>query len=418
VCYHVHVLKDLIQQGELVFGDYLKRSYHTDQPNSIVDPEYTKMLISRFGDLDKSIQPVANPRSREEVLVNELERLSRYYVVTLSEELEPRTATPKEILDRYFIKDEDIITIKVWLKEQRGQILEANKRQFEFHSGVRKAKIKLGSKDLREKAEELVNQYLRLLKEVVRNTLPLPEYNNVLRDFIISSDSAENRASSNRIAKVCFVDTHNCTYMVNGQVYIDSVEFIAQFGHEVLGHCLNYVVTEKSNLPIFIKENYFTITSATRESVSEYFEKRLFELLIGWKDSAGSFDAFESLEKVCQRYKDTYILDSYFRKLNLLGLWILSTSKMDDYNKQMAELAGYSIEPKWVSWFLNKHRNNWNRSTGLLLPSIVSELRYSVESATKLLDKKKPTDINKFERAILTGAWSPDGFEEWITLTG
>lgn len=412
------MLKDLIQQGELVFGDYLKKSYHMDQPNSIVDPEYTKMLISKFGDLAKNIAPVAKPTSREEVLINELKRLSKYYVITLSEELEPRTATPQEVLDRYFIKAEDINIIKVWLKAKRGAILEANTRQLEFHSGVRKAKIKLGSKALRERAEELINQYLELVKEAVKSILPLPEYANVLQDFVISTDSAENRASSNRIAKVSFVDTHNCTYMVNGQVYIDSVEFITQFGHEVLGHCLNYVVTEKSGLPIFIKENYFTITSATRESVSEYFEQRLFELLTGYKDSAGSFNAFESMDKVYQRHKDTYILDSYFKKLQMLGLWILSTSKMDDYDKQMQELADYSIEPKYVSWFLNKHRNNWNRSTGLLLPTIVAELRYSVESTVRMLNKKKPTDINKFERAILTGAWSPEGFSEWVTLIG
>ena len=183
MCYHTHMHKDLIQQGELVFGDYLKRSYHMDQPNSIVDPEYTKMLINKFGDLAQNISSVAKPTSREEVLVNELKRLSKYYVVTLSEELEPRTATPQEVLDRYFIKAEDINIIKVWLKEKRDAILEANARQFEFHSGVRKVKIKLGSKDLRLRAEKMINQYLELLKEAVKSTLPMPEFSSVLQDF-------------------------------------------------------------------------------------------------------------------------------------------------------------------------------------------------------------------------------------------
>lgn len=412
------MLKNLIQQGELVFGDYLKRSYHLSQPHSISDPESTKVLISNFDGLGKKIQNVKDPNSQDAVLTNELKRISQYGVATLSEELETRTATPKEVMDRYFVKTEDIDLIKAWLKEKREQVLEANKRQLEFYSGRKRSRVYLGSTVLRERAEALMERYLDLLKRAVKEVLLLEEYNYVLDNFIISTDSVTDRSFADRSAKVSMISTGGCVYIIDGEIFVDSVEFIGKFGHEVLGHCLNYAFTEKSNLPKFIKENYFAITSATRESVSGYFENRLFDLLLAKPDATKAFEAFEPFKQVFQRFKDTFLLDDYGKKLRMLGFWVMSNSKMDDYEKQVKELAEYSIEPKWVSWFLNKHRNNWNRPTGLLLPNIVSELRYSVESVTKLLDKKNPTDINKFERALLTGAWSPEGFEEWVSLTG
>lgn len=416
LCYYSSMPKDIIKQGESVFGDYLKRAYHMDQPNSVADPEYTKVLINEFEDLNKSIQQIKTPKSRKDVLTNELKRISKYYVTTLSEELDPRTATPKEVIDRYFIKDEDIDFLKTWLKENREKVLEANKRQLEFYSDSRRSRVHLGSKALRDQAESLMERHLDLLKRAVKEVLLLDEYNHVLGSFVISTDSVVSRSYADKIARISMVGTGACVYMVDGKMFIDSVELIGKFGHEVLGHCLNFVFTEKSDLPLFIKEDYFAVTSASRESVSGYFKNRLFDLLLTKPDSIKDFEMDEPFERIFQRYKDTFLLDEYSLRLNMLGFWVMSNSTMNGYNDQMKDLAEYSIEPKWVSFFLNRHRNDWNRSTGLLLPNIVSELRYAVESVTKILNKKKPSDIKKFERAILTGAWSPDGFEEWVSL--
>jgi len=410
------VLDDLIKQGELVFSDFVKRANHLDQPGSIVDPQDTKVLIDKFNELNKSVAPIENPKSRDEVLANELKRTAVHCVNVLGDELEVRTSTPKEVMDRYSVSSEDFNSTKLWLIENRGQVLSANKRQLELYSTWGRGPVYVGSKKIREAAEALAEGYLEVLKQAVQDVFPTEEYRDTLDSFIVSLDSAETRSYASRQSKVSMLSTRASVYVIKGKMVIDSVDFIRLFGHEVLGHALNYFMTENSDLPLFVKENYYTSTSATRESVSSYFEKRLFDLLNAEPEAVKLLEAYESFESVYKRFFDTSLLDDYHKKLSQLGFWIMSNSKMDDYEDQMKELAVYSIEPKWVSGFLNRHRNDWNRSTGLLLPKVVSELRYSVDVVPQILEKKKPNDITKFERTLLTGAWSPDGLKEWVNL--
>ena len=106
----------------------------------------------------------------------------------------------------------------------------------------------------------------------------------------------------------------------------------------------------------------------------------------------------------------------YWNKLSMVGFWVLSHTKMDDFDKQVNELLPYSIDIKWPANFVNRHRQDWNRSTGLLLPKVVSELRYSADPVKELLEGVSADRKADLEKLILIGNWTPYSLKHWVRI--
>jgi len=414
------MLKELIVQGEKVFKKFLGRSYHLDQPNSIVDPEYSKTLLDDFTQLKADLSSVlsAQPKTVDEVLINELARVADFCVSVLDEDSESRAFPPEKIFDMYSVEKNYFDDVKVWLSDNREKVRNVNKRQLENYAESGRTRVMLGSKLLRDRAEKIGERLLGEFTSVVGSIFPMPGYQEFLNNYCISFDSFEKRSYANRKLRVVMLSTSDCFYGLNGELFVDPVLFIRAFGHEVLGHAMNYYLTDQSTLPLFAKENYFAISSSTRESICEYFEDRLFELLRGHSDKIGVLEKLPPFDVIYQRYEDTKLLDIYSKKLFRLGIWILANSTKSDYDKKIFALGEYSIEPKWLSWFVNKHRDSWDKSSGLLLSKITRELRYANDIVPEIIATtgSKGPSVPDVEKCLLTGTWSPQGLVEWVRL--
>ena len=413
-----HMDNSLITQADKVFSDFFKREIYLDQPYAIKDLDYSERLITEFKSLLPLIPKDAPAETETGIVTRELGRICSFFIDTLEESLTSKTTEPMEIVARFQIEPSDIEAIRHWLKANRQAVVKANTEQMEKSNGDRRTSIPAGSRELRRKAEDILTGCIEDLKALAVEALGMEELSALLSEFTVSIDSVSTRATSNRISKVALVSLQGCVYMSKGSIYVDVARLIKEFAHEVVGHCLNYYLTEHSKLPIFVKENFYLDTSSTRESVSDHMERYFFAACMERSKKLSSNPHFYQLEKEYTNFSNISLLEKYYRYLESLGIWVLATSKMDDHRLQTEKLEQYSIEPKWVSWFINRHRNNWDRSTGLLLPSVVSDLRYSLESVDKQISKRKPKDMLKFHRAVLTGCWTPKGFENWVDLTG
>ncbi len=410
-------LDNLIDQGNKVFAEFLQYDRHRTQLNSITDLSRVEGLINKFDELYKAI-PDINISDEKSLYVRELKRMCKFHVSLLAEEFTSEITTPEAIIERYHVKDEDITALKDWLLSNKQEILAANNRQYEYYSSVERSSIRMGSLELVTTAENLLRDYVEAIKTTLLKNVSHLSIGEVLKDYIITFDRVNGRSAANRIAKYAILGIDPCVYMNKGTIYLLEEEVISKFGHEVLGHTANFYATAVSDMPLFIKENYFQNSTSSRESVTNYFESRIFDFLTGL-DEFRSKSNFEGLlTDVVSRYHDTRILEDYNWKLRMVGYWVLCKTKMEDFDKQVKELNIYSIEPQWPPYFLAGYRNDWNKATGLIMPRIAAELRYSVDAVGKLLAEKKPTDLAKFEQAILVGAWSPQGFEEWVKMTG
>jgi len=66
-----------------------------------------------------------------------------------------------------------------------------------------------------------------------------------------------------------------CYQTEDSGLNINEIELIKLYGHEGMGHALNYVLTGENDLPYFLKT--ITIaTKSTKESVAQFYENVIF----------------------------------------------------------------------------------------------------------------------------------------------
>jgi hypothetical protein len=409
---------DLIKKGEDVFVRIDKRDTHLRQEFSLLDIQNTKDLVEELNDLYKEIPEIDQPRTLEEVYLKELKRLSKGGASILSEEISSEIDTPDNVLEKFSVRKEDIDELADWLLNNKENVIKANLSQYEYHSKIKKSSIQTGVRQVREEAEKESLEKIAVLKKFILNNVKhLPNLEAFFDTYTIALDSFNKRSHANRTGTTAFLCTSSFVYYSNGNIHLDPVHFIELFGHEVIGHCLNFWHTDNSDLPFFLKWSFFSLTVATMESIAQYFQDRIFEYI---KDNNGVEELFtkdEPFEEIYKRYKDTEILKEYDVKITRMGDWILSQTKMDEHQKQIEMLSKYSIEPKMPSDFVNFHRNDWNKATGLLLPKIVSELRYCVDVVKKIFKELPENKRNETEKLLLNGMWTPDGLKDYVRVS-
>jgi hypothetical protein len=408
---------EVIEQGNKLYKQLSQRNIHLDQPNALVDNNLTKNLIQRYTELSQKIDFILTPTCKEDIFINELKRMSDGTVSLLTENISETLATPEQVMQKLNITEADVELVKKWLIDNRETIISANKNQYINHSEHEWGSVHIGIPQIRDSAEKLVGRYLDVMKNIMREmTDTFPLLDKLVDEYIISFDSFERRASSNIRERLGYVCTQSVTRMYKGKVYLLMENFLASFVHEVIGHCYNYIMTEHCDLPLYIKDNHSVINSATRESVAMYMEDKFVDLLISNPKWCAQLSEDEPFEKAYKRYRDTKILDQYGIKLYQLGVYVLATTTMDESQKQFEELKKYSIEPGWSSHFVNRNKNNWDKTTKRLVPKLVAELRYAVNPIEKNNWDIREKEMGDYYKALLTGFWTPLGFEEWVNF--
>jgi hypothetical protein len=410
-------VNDLIEKGNLLFERIDRRDTHLSNYYALQDFDETIELVKELEQLEEQIPHTKVRATSEELYANELKRLCSKGSVALNAEVSAHISTPLEVIDRFSVKKEDLDKIKEWLLQNRQNVIEANKFLYKKYAPIKKSEVEVGDPLLRKKAEDLLLEKIENIKEILKTHPQFGNhFTNIFNTYHISVTSQERRSFANRVSRIACLSVAKHTYMAKKEIYFEPHNFISTFGHEVLGHCSNYYMSDNSNLPFFIRFGFFTLTSATREAVSDYYEDRIYDYLKDCPNLSELFNGEYNFEEIEELRKAVKLLRDYQSKLYSVAVWVLAQSKMDNSTEQIEEISKYSIEKKYASNFVNSRRNDWNRATGLLLPNVVSELRYAVDVISpELIPTKK--DLKEFEMKILTGMWTPEGMREYLTLS-
>jgi hypothetical protein len=406
-----------IATGEDIFRRIDRRNTHLQQKYSLIDVDLTQKLMEDLHKLYENLPTIDNTQSIENVEIIELKRKCSGHIELLNEELSSAIPTPDQVISVYNIKNEDIDKIKDWLLLNKQNVIDANRNQYDYYSAHKRSYLVVGSPEIRQQAESIVQEKIEIMKGIVTELfINYKGISELTSDYLLSVDSSTSRSHSNHVSKLAVICPPAVTYMFNGKIYFVPEEFIRIFGHEVLGHCLSFILTAHADLPFYLTEDYSSLTTASQESVANYFQNKIFEYLLDNPAQTSLLRIDEPFENVYKRYVDTVVLNKYSLKLRMVGYWILAHSKMDQYKAQVDELMKYSIEPSWPSYFVNLFRNDWNRGTGLLLPKQVSELRYSVDAVGDIKQQVSSARLQRMEELILTGCWTSDGLKDWVQV--
>ena len=409
--------RPLISQGDQVFSLIEKRNAHLDHPDAIINPEDTQRIIDQLNRLISSLPDIQSPQNVDELLTAELKRRAVGEKEELSSQLSSEVPTLEETLAIYNIPPQDINSLPEWLHKNKPAVVSANQRLIEEHITHRQVKVFMGSSELKSQAETLVLNALISLKSVLRNHfLKLPGVSDFLDNYHIVIDSIETRAYTNWIANVMAITSIGCTRMFHKSVYLVPEKLLAQFGHEGLGHSANHAITASSSFPYFIKSAFTNVNSSTKESVAQYFEQKIFDILKDNPTATSELKLDESFETIYKRYQDALILQQYWKHLGLYATLTLARSRAGEEQKQHQEISKYSIEPRWPSGFINRNRNNWDKLTGRLLPRVTKELIYAADPVGRIMKSTPDKPRTDVERFILTGLWTPAGLEQWVKL--
>ena len=187
-----------------------------------------------------------------------------------------------------------------------------------------------------------------------------------------------------------------------------------------MGHALNHVVTNTNGLPYFLTKSS-TLTEATMESVSQFYQHVLFEDLKNSPETQKELGIKHLFNEIYQEAKDVERLEKHNLKLFQYGISLLADKSLGDPNdpnvmkRKINLLSEVTLNPYFPTSFVEEHRLNFD-SQGNLNPDLVRELIYAAQPVQRALEEFAKRSINynsersKIDETLLKGFWTPIGF--------
>ncbi|MBU0760106.1 MAG: hypothetical protein KJ600_00320 [Nanoarchaeota archaeon] len=199
-------------------------------------------------------------------------------------------------------------------------------------------------------------------------------------------------------------------------------ELIRIYGHEGMGHALNNVVTGNNDLPYFLSESS-PLTTATEESVAQFFQERLFEDLRNAPEVQRELDIEHKFERIYQEAEDIKKLKEFWLRQKHYGIVVLGNKRLGDptdpsvITKKIELLNEVMLQGETARYFIEQHRHNFD-SEGNLDRGVVGELVYCAQPVARAMKIFSGRGIKYdsgeertlIDRTLLRGFWTPEGF--------
>jgi hypothetical protein len=376
--------------------------------------------IHAFAD---GISEVENPRTQDQLIQSELKRRMPGEAAYLDQKISGKLYDFDTVVEILGIPKEDIVSIKPWLEANKGETQNAVERL--FHSRDIEGYELSVSADVpgvRRQVEEFAGAHIQRYHKTLGKFLQgLTKVGAFLRD-INAVPTTRDRSYFNSLTNTLAVSIAGiCFSKEDGTLHIRDKELIRLYGHEGMGHALNYVVTRSNDLPFFLTQNS-ALTSATAESVAQFYEKVILEDLRRSRETQKTLGIEHKFAEICQEAKDTEQLEEYKRRIYQYGIQVLGDKSLGDPNdpavlKKKGEIiSDVAIDNSGVQRWIQNNRYNFD-SEGNLDPQLVGELRYCarpVERALKEFAKRgisyDESGRNIIDQTFLRGLWTPVGF--------
>jgi len=382
-----------------------------------------------FQSLGEQVPHVKDPTNTSEVHQNELKRRLSSEALSLDGSLSGHY-TFDDMVSILGI-EQDITGIRGWLDENREAAMEAIDRLWES-TDIKEPRLDVPA-DIpfhRQQAESTAGREIKKYQNRLAKLFGrLTSVGGYLRE-INPMPTESGRSYLNLETKILAISIPAIIYISRDQTpEVDEVELLRLYGHEGMGHGVNKVVTDESDLPEFLKRTSYS-TSSTVESVAQHYEEVIFEELLHSPDIQKDLGIDHKFGDIYQNHRDTQLIERYKRRLFQYVITVLADKSLGDMNStnpkerhnainsRISLISEFAFYPGYAKQIVEEQRQNFD-SQGNLNPSLIAELRYASRAAQRVVDtmekggfKYDGSDRGRIDELLLTGFWTPDGIVE------
>lgn len=390
---------------------------------SLIPSREAQKLVESIEVLAGDIPKITNPNNEEQLIQSELKRRLHGEAAYLDQVVSGRLYDFDTVINILGIGKEDIDYLRPWLENNKERTQEALEGL--FHSRDTEGyelPLAIDIPRVRRQAEEFADVHIQKYHRVLGKFLQgLTNAGEFLRDVNAVSTTQDRSYFDPLTNNLAIGINAICYSKEDGTISIKDKELIKLYGHEGMGHGLNFIITKSSELPYFLKQNSVLVES-TLESIAQFYGKVLLEDLNKSREIQRALGIEHRFTEIYQDAKDTEQLDKYMKRIFQYGIKILGDKSFGDYNdpkvlKRKAEiLEEVAIDKTNIKGWIQKNRYDFD-SEGNLNPQLVGELRYCARPVQRALEEfsKRGISYDEDNRSLidlilLKGLWTPIGF--------
>ncbi len=373
--------------------------------------------------LADSIPDIQTPNNQDELLLAEVKRRMAGQAVFVEQNLSGRLYDFDTVTKILGIPEQDLKSLRPWLEQNRSRTQEAIERLFDSR-GNNERELPLASDvpSVRRQAEEFAGVHIEQYHKTIAKLLEkLTKVGNFARDVNVHPSNIQ-RSYYNHKTNIVGMSIPSILFgKENGTLGLREGELIRLYGHEAMGHALNFAITRASGLPFLLTDDS-NLTVATAESVAQFYEKRLLGDLRSSTETQKALDIEHKFAKIYQDAKDGEQLKDYDKRIGWYGITVLADKALGDpkdpsvLKRKTEMLADVALNRIGIAGWVEDHKNQFD-SEGNLSASMVSELRYCAQPVPRALEEftKRGIEYNGKGRSyidstLLRGLWTPIGF--------
>ncbi len=425
--YEMSLDQYVAQADEVVLE--LKGITQFDGEHHILPPKSGRSLVTRMKSIAGQTHSIMPQSAYEKVIFSEIKRRLEGDAFYLDVKLSGKSHDFETVLHILDIPSEDVSSIKPWLVSHKEEAEEAVERLYVLRKN-NEEKFDI-SMDVPSEHDEAIGavgsrikHYHTIIGKLLGKLSNKGSYLLHLEALPTKGDRSYFNPPLNRLA----LSISALVYLTNDRrMHVDDREMIRLYGHEGMGHALNKVATDESNLPFFLKQSS-AVTIATEESVAQFYERRLFEDLLQSPETQRSLDIEHRFQKIYDEARDLRLLQEYNKNIFYYSISVLADTSLGNHSdplvvkKRMALIDSVALDRRTASNIVEQNRYNYD-SEGNLYSSLVSELRYCARPVQRVLElfsaKNRQYDLNNrnvIDTLFLTGFWTPRGLVENAAL--
>jgi len=414
--------EDLLKESEIVLRklDSIEK-FHSRY--NVVPYREAGKLVDVLKKLAENIPEIKAPENEDELIQSELKRRLNGEALSLEQRITARKYDFDTIISIYAIPKEDICCLKDWLLENKETALEAIERLYQTKD-VQNYDLDLPADipSVKRQAEEFaaihIQKYHKRLGKLLMDLTRVGEF---LRD-IDAVPTSEGRSYFHTLTNTLAIGIPAICYTnEDGSLQIRERDLITLYGHEGMGHALNQVVTKANGLPYFLKKNT-RLTSATMESVAQFYQKMIFQDLKKSPQTQKDLGIEHKFDEIYQDAEDSSVIHDFRIKFLQYAVTVIADKSLGDpqdsetVNKKIQILNEVTIDPTFPTDFVESKRFSFD-SDGNFDHTYVSELRYCAQSVKRALEEFSKQGIkyegqgrSKIDSVLLKGFWTPIGY--------
>ena len=379
--------------------------------------------VTEMKELADSIPDIESPENQDQLMQSELKRRLNGEALTLDQRITPRYYDFDTVISMYGIPESDINGLREWLVTNKLKTQESIEKLYQTKD-IQNYKLGLPADipGVRRQAEEFaavhIQKYHKRLGKLLQDLTQVGEF---LRD-ISAVPTTEGRSYFHPITNTLAIGIPAvCFTTEDGSLQIRERDLITLYGHEGMGHALNQVITKTNGLPYFLTKDT-PLTSATMESVAQFYQNVIFEDLKNSPETQRDLGIQHSFKDIYQESKDISQLQEYQLKLFQYAITVLADKDLGQpqdpitLGKKGDLLNEVTLDPTYPLHFVEQHRYDFD-SQGNLNPQLVGELRYCAQPVQRALDEFAKQGVqyegdgrSKIDATLLKGFWTPIGY--------